>query len=106
MKLSDAITIGAAVLKTAGPSLLTSPVFIGMDIIGGSPRIMAVNDVLSAAQLGLLGRPPTQEEYTAFYWNNPWDATHNTSLLNWMRLTEAYRYKWSDVINKLRVYGA
>lgn len=67
---------------------------------------MAVNDVITAAQLGLLGRAPTHEEYLAFYWANPWGATHNTPLMNWMRLTESHHYRWADVINKLRAYGA
>lgn len=106
MKLSDAIEAGAGVLKTMGPSHVISPVFVGLDVVGGPPRTMAVNDVLSAAQLGLLGRVPTQEEYLAFYWSNPWGATHNTPLLMWMRLTESHHYRWADVINELRAYGA
>ena len=106
MKLSDAIESGAAILKTTGPSCVLSPVFIGPDVVGGPPRLMAVNDVITAAQLGLLGRAPTHEEYLAFYWANPWGATHNTPLMNWMRLTESHHYRWAGVINKLRAYGA
>ena len=106
MKLSDAIEAGATILKTTGPSYVISPVFIGPDVVGGPLRMMVVNDVLSAAQLGLLGRVPAQEEYLAFYWDNQWGATHNTPLLNWMRAAEAHRYRWADVIGKLRGYGA
>lgn len=106
MKLSDAIAAGATILKTTGPSHVISPVFVGPDVVGAAPRMMAVNDVLTAAQLGLLGRTPTQEEYLAFYWNNPWGATHNTPLLNWVRMAETHRYRWADVIGKLVAYGA
>lgn len=67
---------------------------------------MATNDALTAAQLGFMDRTPTNEEYLAFYWANPWGATHNTTLLNWLKLTESHRYRWADVINKLKSYGA
>lgn len=99
MKLSDAVLSGATVLGTQGPNGQLSPVFT---TTGGR----GMNDVLSAAQIGLIGRIPDGEEYRAFYWSNPWGATHGTPLCNWMRLCEAHKYRWADVINKLRGYGA
>lgn len=93
MKLSDAIERGAGALRTTGPNC--SPVFVG-------PSCMMLGDVLTAAQFGLLGRVPEQDEHIAFYWENPWGAVHGSDLLYWMRLAEAHRYRWADVVNKLR----
>lgn len=104
MKLSEAIEIGASVMRTEGPQ--ATPAFIKPFNPVGTPTPMMMCDVLTAAQYGLLGRVPTQAEYLAFYWSNPWGATHNTPLLNWMRGTEAHRYRWADVIKKLKEYGA
>jgi hypothetical protein len=94
--MSDAIERGAAVLRTTGPSC--SPVFV-------APGRMMLNDVLTAAQFGLLGRVPEQGEHCMFYWENQWGATHGTYLMYWMRLTEVHFYRWADVINKLRGHG-
>jgi hypothetical protein len=87
VKLSEAIALGAAVLKTNGPE---------------HPH----KDVLTAAQIGLLGRLPTQAEFNLFYWSNPWNLVHGTDLEHWARLTVTHRYRWADVINKLKSYGA
>ena len=107
MKLSDAIARGAGILRTTGPGQPLGPVFVGPSVIGSStPRDTIVNDALTAAQIGLLGRLPTNEEYLAFYWANPWGATHSTQLGYWLRLTESHKYRWADVINKLKAYGA
>ena len=101
MKLSEAIAAGAALLRTNGPGQPYGPVFVGDEC-----EARVVNDALTAAQLGLLGRVPTAAEYLAFYWANPWGATHGTPLGDWLRLTEAHRYRWADVISKLQSYGA
>lgn len=96
MKLSDAIERGATALRTTGPSC--SPVFI-------APGQMMLNDVLTAAQLGLLGHVPEQDEHCAFYYENPWGAVFKTNLEYWMRLVEVHNYRWCDVISKLRGHG-
>ena len=96
MKLSDAIERGATALRTTGPSC--SPVFI-------APGQMMLNDVLTAAQFGLLGYVPEQAEHLAFYYDNPWGAVHCTDLMYWMRLTEAHYLTWAEVIKKLRTHG-
>lgn len=96
MIFSAAIEAGAGVLKTPGPT--HSPVFI-------APGVIVAADVLGAAQLGLLGRPPAHNEMLAFYWANPWGVVHGTDLEYWARMVVVNRYRWADVIQKLRGYG-
>lgn len=97
MKLSDAIVAGATVLKTEGPS---------HEIYRASTGAVYCLDVLTAAQIGLLGRIPNEAEYLMFYWSNQWGATHGTPLMAWMRMTEAHSYRWATVIKQLKSYGA
>lgn len=90
MRLSDAIERGATILQTRGPSF-------------------EAGDCTVAMAAGVLGRLPTQAEANAHYWSqhsfdglvvNPCEA-----LELWMRYAVLHRYRWADVISKLRGYG-
>jgi len=85
MKLSEAIQAGATLLKTTGPHFTKG-------------------DCLTAAQAGLLGRLPTEQESNDFYWQNQFNATAFTDLEYWMRMAVIFKYRWADVITKLRRY--
>lgn len=95
MQLSDAIAAGARVLKTVGPTYQLVPVG-GVEIPG---------DIPTAAQIGVLGRVPTLAEIRAFYFMNEFGMVFETDLEYWSRMAVIHKYKWSDVINKLKEYG-
>jgi hypothetical protein len=86
VKLSDAIEAGARLLGTPGP--------------------LHVVDCWTAAEAGLSGVVPDTAPVNTLYWENPWGIRPGSDLEHWLRLTVTFRYRWSDVLRRLRGYGA